>query len=66
MASYLDNMKNMKQRNYIQARNLKKEAKERLKNYNSILSRTRKDYEILRKSSVSCNAFSISGKHSKK
>jgi hypothetical protein len=51
----------MKKRNYIQARNLLKEAKEKFKDYDSIIGRTHKDYEALRKTGILCKAFSING-----
>ncbi|MBA4336882.1 hypothetical protein C0416_03890 [bacterium] len=48
----------MKIRRYIQARNFLKEATLNIKNYDSILSKTRKDYEGLRNTGISCNALS--------
>ena len=42
----------MQKRNYIQARNLHKEAKEKLKDYSAILGRTHKDYTTLRKKGI--------------
>jgi len=56
----------MQKRNYIQARNLHKEAKEKLKDYSAILGRTHKDYTTLRKKGILCKAFSINGKTSNK
>ncbi len=52
----------MKKRNYIQARNLLQEAKEKIKDYDAILGRTKKDYEQFRNKSILCKAFSINGK----
>lgn len=42
----------MKRRNYIQARNLFNEAKEKLKDYDAVLGRIKKDYEELRKKGI--------------
>jgi len=56
----------MKKRNYIQARNLLEEAKEKLKDYDSVLGRTKKEYEVLRKKGILCKAFSINGKTTQK
>lgn len=56
----------MKKRNYIQARNLLQESKERIKDYDSILGRTKKDYEQSREKGISCRAFSVNGKIAQK
>lgn len=47
-----------KSREYIQARNLLREAKAKIKDFDAIIGRTKKDYEKLRKTDISCEAFS--------
>jgi len=54
----------MRKRNYIQARNFLKEAKEKIKDFKSILGRTRKDYEELRQKEIVCKAFQDNGNES--
>lgn len=44
-------------RDYIQARNLRKEAEIRLKDYESILGSMKKEYEALRPTGIPCRAF---------
>lgn len=44
-------------RNYIQARNLRSEAKQKLGNYDAIMGRCRTDYEVYRKNGIPCKAF---------
>ena len=44
-------------RNFIQARNLRKEAAEKIKDYDSVIGRMRRDYEALRSSGIPCKAF---------
>lgn len=46
------------QRNYIQARNLRQEAAEKINNYDAILGRVKKDYDELREKGIECRAFS--------
>ncbi|MFH1546016.1 MAG: hypothetical protein ABIE14_01405, partial [Patescibacteria group bacterium] len=52
----------MKKRNYIQARNLLQEAKAKIKDFNSVIGRTKDDYDKLRQTDILCNAFSLNGK----
>lgn len=44
-------------RNYIQSRNLRSEAEQLLKDFKSVMGRTKKDYEVLRKMGIPCKAF---------
>lgn len=44
-------------RNYIQARNLKMEAKAKLHDFDSIMGRAKKDYEKLRVAGIRCYGF---------
>ena len=48
-------------RNYIQARNLRAEAQEKLGDYEAIMGRAEKDYEALRKTGIPCKAFTEKG-----
>ena len=56
----------MKKRNYIQSRNLLKEAQEKLRDYDAVLGRTWADYDQLRNKGVDCKAFSLQGEESEK
>ena len=44
-------------RNFIQARNLLREAKEKLKDYDAVIGSVKKDYDVLRKTGIPCKAF---------
>jgi len=48
-------------RNYIQARNLLEEARTRLKDFEAIMGRVRKEFDSLRETGVSCPAFKEDG-----
>ncbi len=48
-------MSNM--RNYIQARNLKKEAEEKLKDFEAIIGRVRQEYKAMSLTGIACPAF---------
>lgn len=44
-------------RNFIQARDLRKEAADKIKDYDSIIGRMKRDYESLRGAGIPCKAF---------
>ncbi|MEK7529247.1 MAG: hypothetical protein AAB592_05770, partial [Patescibacteria group bacterium] len=52
------------QRNYIQARNLRKEAESKLASFDSILGHMKKEYDTLRISGIPCGAFLEDGGNS--
>ncbi|HBB02399.1 MAG: hypothetical protein US89_C0013G0018 [Candidatus Peregrinibacteria bacterium GW2011_GWF2_38_29] len=47
----------MGSRKFLQKRNLLEESKSKIKDYDAIIGRTRKDYELLRKIGIPCKAF---------
>jgi hypothetical protein len=44
-------------REYLNARNLKEEARQKLKDYDAIMGRTKRDYNLLREAGIPCRAF---------
>jgi len=50
-----------KTRNYIQARNLLEEARAKLKDFDSIMGRVRKEFDVLREADIRCEAFKEEG-----
>ena len=50
-----------KRRNYIQSRNLHAEVESIIKDYDSVMGRTTKDYEQFRKTGILCKAFKEKG-----
>lgn len=48
-------------RSYINARDLRKEAQEKIADYDAILGRIQKDYDSLRELGIECKAFLESG-----
>ena len=44
-------------RNFINARNLREEAKQKLKDYDAIMGKVKSEYENFRKTGILCKAF---------